>query len=118
MTYTRVIPRDLFNEAKLLKCLGMVCLAIHDRTIKGLEFEDTGEAFEIVLHDEGALEAINIRFTINGERVKLVSPYNSRANYPLEFVFKNSYYAVFEENGEMAQEFLWLCDGQWEKLAA
>lgn len=26
MTYLRVIPRDLFNEAKLLKCLGKLYL--------------------------------------------------------------------------------------------
>lgn len=28
--YQRVIPRDLFNEAKLLKCLGRLSLFIHD----------------------------------------------------------------------------------------
>ena len=28
--YERVIPRDLFNEAKLLKCVGLLVLKIHD----------------------------------------------------------------------------------------
>lgn len=29
-SYRRVLPRDLFNEAKLLKCLGQLSLMIHD----------------------------------------------------------------------------------------
>lgn len=31
MTYQREIPRDLFNEANLLKCLGQISLIAHDR---------------------------------------------------------------------------------------
>ena len=31
--YERVVPRDLFNEAILLKCMGKVCLLIEDRMI-------------------------------------------------------------------------------------
>lgn len=30
-SYERVLPRDLFNEANLLKCLGQVSLLLHDR---------------------------------------------------------------------------------------
>jgi hypothetical protein len=34
--YNRVIPRDLFNEAKLLKCLGQLCLLIDKGQCPGL----------------------------------------------------------------------------------
>ena len=30
MSYTRETPRDLFNESKLLKCLGQLSLIIHN----------------------------------------------------------------------------------------
>ncbi len=31
MTYHRVLPRDAFNEAKLLKCIGKLTLLIEDK---------------------------------------------------------------------------------------
>ena len=31
--YKRVLPRDLFNEAKLLKCVGKIVLLIEDEMI-------------------------------------------------------------------------------------
>ena len=49
MTYRRVLPRDLFNEAKLLKCLGQLALIIHDgqdsagQTVQGLLFMHVDE---------------------------------------------------------------------------
>ena len=47
INYQRVIPRDLFNESKLLQQLGFVCLAIHDYRLTRITFEDSGEAFDI-----------------------------------------------------------------------
>lgn len=48
MTYRRVIPRDLFNEADLLKCLGRLYIDGGDR----VEFEEFR-----VFDDEGNLSA-------------------------------------------------------------
>ena len=65
--YYRVIPRDLFNEAKLLKCMGHLCLKIHDRQVpiqmKILE-EDELSNFKIGLMEEGSLTITNLIITL------------------------------------------------------
>ena len=50
-----VIPRDFFNYAKLLKCMGFLALNIHNGTLPdGIEIsiEESGEQFEIGLEDD------------------------------------------------------------------
>ena len=46
MAYTREIPRDLFNEANLLKCYGR--LALLAMNTPGLEVDHNGDLFDIV----------------------------------------------------------------------
>lgn len=55
--YGRVIPRDLFNEAKLLKCMGQLCLRIHnnDNLPAKMSADHDGSPFKIDLMDEGSL---------------------------------------------------------------
>lgn len=106
--YTRVIPRDLFNESKLLKCIGQVCLKIHDNAIKGLSFESDGEPFQIE-QDEmtGNLSIHNIDFYVKGEQVFLVSSYNSKGAYPLYLLTSDDEeIEVFYEDGDFTDEFL------------
>lgn len=53
--YTRVIPRNFFNEAKLLKCFGKLSLAVLDcQTPPGIKIDihDTGAPFQIELTDD------------------------------------------------------------------
>lgn len=65
--YFRVLPRDLFNEAKLLKCVGRLCLLIHDRTApESLAFEENGEPFRVALLDEGSLTIANLVISVHG----------------------------------------------------
>lgn len=60
--YQRVIPRDLFNEAKLGKCMGRLILRIHDcETPVHMSFEHNGNPFDIGLGDDGNLHIKNIR---------------------------------------------------------
>lgn len=40
-TYQRVLPRDLFNEAKLLKCLGQLSLLVYEGRLPLLLQHDT-----------------------------------------------------------------------------
>lgn len=52
MNYIRVIPRDFFNESKLLKCMGQLSLKILDCQLpKGIEMyiEGDGQPFQIGL---------------------------------------------------------------------
>ncbi len=110
--YVRVLPRDLFNEAKLLKCIGRLCLLILDNNNPGnithTEMQQ-GEQFQVELLEEGALLIANIAFRVNGVTMIFKTKYNSKQNYPLYVEHQLTDYLVFNEAGEWDQEFLTLC---------
>lgn len=70
--YKRVIPRDLFNEAKLLKCLGQLSLLIHDgqdkdgcRTPELLSIEYESDVLSVECgHCGGGVTVENRQFVI------------------------------------------------------
>ncbi len=110
-TYTRVIPRDFFNEAKLLKCFGQLALKILDnQTPCKIEISDSGEAFEIELSDDGCLFLRNYAVTINNTEVFFKTTYNSKSAYPFYCEIDYNDYEVFNEKGEFTQEFTNLCE--------
>lgn len=65
--YQRVIPRDLFNESKLLKCIGRLILKIHDNDNlpAPMTFEHDGSPFKIVQQECGSLTIINLKIFIS-----------------------------------------------------
>ena len=108
--YIRVIPRDLFNEAKLLKCMGVLCLAILDnKTPCKMESEHNGETFEVVLLQEGSLTISNIQIIVKGLELTFKTTYNSKANYPLYVEYNEEDFEVFNEQGEFSKDFINLC---------
>jgi hypothetical protein len=108
--YIRVIPRDLFNEAKLLKCMGQLCLLIHDRlTPVEMSFNEPEEPFEIALMDEGALTITNLHVKIKGKVFLFKTTYNSKSNYPLYLEYDYCDYPVFTEKGDFDEEFIEFC---------
>lgn len=105
--YKRVSPRDLFNEGKLLKCLGQLTLAIHENKIQGITFTDSGKPFKIGLHDAGYLTATaGIKYKKNGEELWFGTSYNSKAAYPLICLVDWEEMEVFDESGKFTSEFL------------
>ena len=108
--YTRVIPRDLFNEAKLLKCMGRLCLLILDnQTPVQMESKDTGEPFKIALLDEGVLTITNVEILINDKPYQFQTTYNCKSNYPLFLVHDYCEYQVFNDDGTLNDEFINFC---------
>lgn len=108
MKHIRVIPRDLFNEAKLLKCLGALIIAIEDRKVNGLNLsiEFDGEAFDIRQNpNDASLSCVNLRCYLDGEEIELFSPYNSKEDYPLMARFKGEEYYIFEGRGYFMPTF-------------
>lgn len=108
-TYTRVIPRDFFNEAKLLKCMGLLALKILDCQLpEGLDIriEESGEPFDIQLTDSGNLHVSNYSVTINDIPVWFGTVYNSKSNYPLVAEVNGQELRVFTETGEFDSEFI------------
>jgi hypothetical protein len=134
MTYIRVLPRDLFNEAKLLKCLGQLSLILHDgigvRWAIRTEHEDSRNGFFIYKTPRDGIFCANLHYFLckgpplrqdeEGEdreaiaEIEVYSPANSRDNYPLRFVHDGTIgdgdeSEVFTEEGKLSDEFCqWL----------
>lgn len=110
--YTRVLPRDLFNEANLLKCLGKLSLDIHDGILSTLELVHTREnrGFDIYQDEtDGSIICDNINFrTKEGMDIWMHRPLNSRAPWPLIATLENvdDETIVFDDNGNYTPEFL------------
>jgi hypothetical protein len=87
MSYQRVTPRDLFNEAKFLKCLGALAVLIYDKTVDGLTLEhDTSNSPGFLIDQDassGHLYSPNLHLYIFGEPHRLFTTYNNKAAYPL-----------------------------------
>lgn len=104
--YNRVIPRDLFNEANILKTIGKLCLLIEDNAIP-LQYHYDGDAFNIQQNEaSGALYVANINFWFTKETglmdmgtLVFERPLNSRELWPLYLETSNNSYEVFDENG-------------------
>lgn len=113
MSYLRVIPRDLFNEANLLKCYGQLYLQLERLNLPdvSLDFEDEGVAqpFEIDQdpHD-GSLYFENVRLSVRGELQILFRPLNSREPWPLyvDGTEAPEPVAIFNEDGTLTEEML------------
>ncbi len=110
-TYQRVIPRDLFNEAKLLKCMGLLSLKILDGlTPCSILIDECGEPFKIERTDEGGLYVSNYKITVNGIPCHFFTTSNNKEPYPF-YVYIHNYeeIPVFDDAGEFSPEFIEFC---------
>lgn len=116
MSYRREIPRDAFNEAKLLKCIGRLSLMVLDhnlyldREVAQVEDElkDRDHGFMVRLDEDNLmLYSDNYYITVNGTEIAVFSNYNSKDNYPLNFYDEEEeeYHRVFKEDGSLSHEF-------------
>lgn len=84
MSYYRVIPRDLFNEANLLKCYAQIYLNLEMLNAIHVSLEHDGAAFEIdQCEDDGSLTIVNVSLEVRGVAYPLRRPLNSRDAWPL-----------------------------------
>lgn len=112
--YTRVIPRDLFNEAKLLKCLGQLSLLVHDGvdhkrqpTPPALRIEHDGDAFYICqIEADGGLYCTTVRVFAGKKEFMVSSRYNSKQAFPLQFDTMDDNGDVFNDDGTLTSEFV------------
>jgi hypothetical protein len=104
MTYIRVAPRDLFNEANLLKCLGTLWIATDNA--EGVNFELEGDRILVEQDESGSIEVVNMPFMFNGQQVKLTRPLNSRNPWPLyATTLSDDVLSVFNDDGKITDEF-------------
>jgi DNA-binding response OmpR family regulator len=109
--YTRVVPRDLFNEAKLLKCLGKVALSILDGKLKEFNLTEKhtheDEGFIVLQNEDGDIMCENYRVFKGKEEIYLFTRLNSRANWPLMTIdHRNEYIEVLNDEGKFTKEFI------------
>jgi hypothetical protein len=112
--YKRVLPRDLFNEAKLLNSLGRVTLLIHyEIAHKALRCVHEGDSFIIGLTACGHLILSNVTFYCGSTQlvVKVAkTAYNSREIYPLLVEYEGSELYVFDHDGYFSRDFSAMCE--------
>jgi len=111
MSYIRVIPRDLFNEADLLKCLGRLWILLdetrgHDATVGDASGEHDGTAFDIVQDEsDGSIYVANVPFRIGRSEYTLFRPLNARSPWPLYIHHNFNDIRVFDEDGKLSGQF-------------
>lgn len=126
MTYKRVIPRDLFNEASLLKMLGVLYLRTEGDERVELRHLDVAHPEFVIEQDQadGSISVFNIRLFINGWHCPLYRPLNSRDSWPLwlksphdpnfedikVFAEDIGEYLADEDKGQLSEEFRRLVD--------
>ena len=109
-SHKRVIPRDFFNESKLLKCMGRLSIKILDNDLPegvSIKIDENGEPFDIVL--DGVISKLyvsNYKTTVNDVEVKFGTEYNSKSNYPLYLIYGYDEIEVFDDNGDFSDEFV------------
>jgi len=105
MSYERVLPRDLFNEAKLLKCIGKIALLIENNTINGLLMDDSEVSNNgfVVYQDQsdGSIFVSNLKFCDQQDnQVHFYTTLNSKNNWPLVMYYQGEEYYPLNEQGE------------------
>lgn len=110
--YTRVIPRDLFNEASLLGQYGRLAILLGETRDHDAAFEQDQVPFFDVVQDDssGSLTIANLAFTIRGERYRLGRPLNSREKWSLWLTSWDDpdfeEVAVFDDDGGLSPEMM------------
>lgn len=110
--YRRVLPRDLFNEADLLKCVARLWIVLGGRGWRdGALFPDAWLPQFLVAQDpgSGSISIANLRFEIRGRRYDLTRPLNSRQPWPLYLECDEHDFdpiGVFDEEGELSPEMV------------
>jgi len=111
MSYIRVAPRDLFNEANFMKCIAQISLLLHDSPIKDVKlwldiWETNGVRFVQTI--DGELFEATIRLRIKNNSYILFRPLNSRETYPVYIIDDATYeqYTILTNAGTFSEEFL------------
>ncbi len=101
MSYLRVLPRDAFNEANFLKCIGKLTMALEDGFHPFITYEYDGEPFDLNQDINGCLCINNMSFYYKEHPLELKRPLNSLNSWPLYIETEEDSAAIFDENGNI-----------------
>lgn len=112
--YKRILPRDLFNEAKLLKCIGKIALLHCDEKIPGLKIEyiNQSKGFEIKQEkSDGSIYISNMKFKDEkGRTINFYTSLNDKSPWPLVMEYQGSDYYPINDDGEYQLYINLFCD--------
>jgi len=107
----RVLPRDAFNDANLLKCIGQLTLLIEDGKVN-LAYEYDGQPFDIVQdRADGSTFVRNVEFyTKDGTYLRHRRGLNARSAWPLYLYAPDEdgddiEHLAFDEQGKFLPSF-------------
>lgn len=101
MSYIRVLPRDAFNEAKLLKCVGKLTLLIEEGVADDWTYEYHGGPFDVQQSPyDGSIAVTNISFFKDDIEIRLSAPLNCKNNWPLQTDLGEE---IFDDLGRLVQ---------------
>lgn len=112
--YIRVLPRDLFNESSLLKCLGRLSLLIEDGMApEGMSLEHSGLLGFEIDQDPGSgdIYCRNLLLVAKGGRALVWRSLNSRGKWPVHIIGEEEI-EIFNEEGNFTPEFLAWANGE------
>ena len=113
--YKRVVPRDLFNEANYIKCIGQLALIKHDNEINSKLFELKTNLYEefgsnLTINLDGDLFDLNTSLIIKNQDYTVYRSANSRNNFPIYISDeKEGLINIFNEYGALDLEFIEFC---------
>lgn len=108
--YQRVLPRDLFCEAGLLKGIGRLWILLDKTRGHNASIVEEDVPFFDIKQDpaSGNIFIANLTFVIDGEDYLLERPLNSREAWPLMTMKKHDedyeYTEVFDDEGNFSDE--------------
>lgn len=111
--YTRVMPRDLFNEGSLLNLHGRLMILLETTDAPRVSIgRDELDRFDVVQDSaSGSISIDNFVFAVGERRYRLTRPLNSREQWPLwledmdpESDFESI--PVFDEQGWLSRRML------------
>lgn len=114
MSYRREIPRDLFNEANLLKCYGRLWLCLEQvPSAVGADLIHLHPTGSFQIHQnpaDGSITILNVQLHVRGARYHLYRPLNARDPWPLyaeryDDIPDAESLAVFDDAGNLSDEF-------------
>ena len=111
--YTRVLPRDLFNEGNLVTNYGRLWILLEETSGHNAAIVQEDVPFFDIKQNEatGGIFIANLTFTIDGMAYRLERPLNSREKWPLMVVENDDdpdfeEVCIFDDDGNFTPEML------------
>jgi hypothetical protein len=109
--FMRVIPRDLFNEAKILAMVSKFANDVNQGKMPGGFIGKLNKKWTVALSEDGELYISGFDLTYKGQKANLTMNYNAGKSYrfPLQVTVENmDLYSVsiYDENGELDSDMI------------